>query len=166
MNPEYVPTCRIGRRAGLGTCSFVNIEIVGDPVEEFIDKTFKVVRRPPLFAKGEGVIRYINNILMPRPIISPSLCTKCGNCITMCPVEPKAVNWTGGKRSEEPPKHNYSLCIRCFCCQETCPEKAISIVTPPMGRMLPILVTIGMAVGYFKSATRRTVKKIKKLLGI
>lgn len=166
MNPDYVPTCRIGQRAGLGTCSFHNIEIVGDPVEEFIDKTFKVVRKPPLFAKGEGIIRHINNILMPRPTISPSLCTKCGDCIKMCPVEPKTLSWAGGKKSEEPPEYNYSRCIRCFCCQETCPQKAISIVTPPMGKILPIIVITGMVVGFLKSLSRRIIKKIRKLLGM
>ena len=166
MKPDYVPTCRIGQRAGLGTCTFDSIEIVGDPVEDCIDKTFNVVRRPPLVAKGEGVVRYINNILMPRPVINPSLCTRCGDCIAMCPVEPKALSRTGVKKSEEPPEYNYSLCIRCFCCQETCPEKAISIVTPPMGNILPIIVTIGMVVGYLKSVIRRTIKKIRKLLGI
>ena len=166
MNPEYVPTCRIGQKAGLGTCSFKNIEIVGDPVEEFIDKTFKVVRAPPLFAKGEGVIRHINNMLMPKPIINPSLCTKCGNCITICPVEPKVLCWTDGKISETPPEYDYSRCIRCFCCQETCPEKAISIITPAMGKILPAFVIFGMAAGYLKSVFMRTIRKVKKLLGI
>ena len=166
INPEYVPTCRIGQKAGLGTCSFDKIEIVGDPVEEFIDKTFKVVRKPPLFANGEGVIRHINNILMPKPTIDQSLCTNCGDCITICPIEPKVLYWTDGNKSETPPEYDYSRCIRCFCCQETCPEKAISIITPPMGRILPVIVTFGMAVGYFKSLSRRIIKKIKKLLGI
>ena len=35
----------------------------------------------------------------------------------------------------KPPKHYYDRCIRCYCCQETCPEEAISIESPLLGRL-------------------------------
>jgi len=31
------------------------------------------------------------------------------------------------------PRYDYSLCIRCYCCQETCPEGAISVQDAPLG---------------------------------
>jgi formate hydrogenlyase subunit 6/NADH:ubiquinone oxidoreductase subunit I len=53
----------------------------------------------------------------------------------MCPVVPRAVDWTDGDRSR-PPAHDYSKCIRCYCCQEVCPEKAITVKKPLLRRML------------------------------
>ena len=37
----------------------------------------------------------------------------------------KAVDFKNGK--DHPPVYNYKKCIRCFCCQEMCPEKAIKV---------------------------------------
>jgi formate hydrogenlyase subunit 6/NADH:ubiquinone oxidoreductase subunit I len=53
----------------------------------------------------------------------------------MCPVQPKAVDFAGDDRSR-PPAHDYALCIRCYCCQETCPERAIEVKTPLLGKLI------------------------------
>ncbi len=36
-------------------------------------------------------------------------------------------------------KYNYNTCIRCFCCQEICPHKAIEIKTSIVGKLLKSL---------------------------
>ncbi|TRZ95985.1 MAG: 4Fe-4S dicluster domain-containing protein, partial [Dehalococcoidia bacterium] len=60
-------------------------------------------------------------------------CTNCGTCVRMCPVEPKAVDWHTGDTSRQP-THRYDRCIRCYCCQEVCPEGAILLQSPFLGR--------------------------------
>jgi len=136
LNPEVVPTAKPGEKAGLGTYHSENIEIVGDPLESFIDKSFNVNRTTPM-ANTSGRIRtFIKNKITQRPLIVKEKCTHCGTCVKMCPVEPKAVDWYKGDKTK-PPKHNYDRCIRCYCCQETCPEGAITIATPWLGRLLP-----------------------------
>ncbi len=37
-----------------------------------------------------------------------------------------------------PPAYRYRDCIRCYCCQEMCPERAIAVWIPPVGRLLRI----------------------------
>jgi uncharacterized protein (DUF362 family) len=58
-----------------------------------------------------------------RPIKYPRInqkCTACGDCEKICPANAaKVVN----KHAEI----NYSLCIRCYCCHEVCPDKAIDL---------------------------------------
>lgn len=164
MNPDFVPTCRAGQKAGLGTSDFNNIEIAGNPIEMFVDKTFRIVRKPLIFAKGTGTIRYINNLLMPKPMIDQSLCVQCGKCMEICPVEPKALSWKDGERNESLPQYMYSRCIRCFCCQETCPEKAISIKTSAIGVVLLALVTFGIAIGALRSGLKRILRKVKSII--
>lgn len=66
----------------------------------------------------------IKRFILNRPVIDPQLCTRCGVCERVCPVEPKAVVQ---HVKTSVPVYNYRRCIRCYCCQETCPAGAISI---------------------------------------
>ncbi|MFC2013177.1 DUF362 domain-containing protein [Chloroflexota bacterium] len=134
LNPEYVPTAKPGERAGLGTYHYQNIEVVGKPVASLIDRSFKVVRHPVMPAASGRLRTFIRNQTCPKPVINEMLCTSCGTCVRYCPVKPKAVNWHDGDESK-PPAHNYDRCIRCYCCQELCPEGAISIREARLGRV-------------------------------
>jgi formate hydrogenlyase subunit 6/NADH:ubiquinone oxidoreductase subunit I len=58
----------------------------------------------------------------------------CGVCVTMCPTAPKSVDWFEGDK-KKPPMHNYKTCIRCYCCQEICPESAIELQYPLIRRV-------------------------------
>ena len=135
LSPEVVPTSKLGEKAGLGTYHVENIEIVGEPLAAFIDKSFNVNRTAPTpVGKSGRAMSFIKNQITQRPLIDKTKCTRCGTCVRMCPVEPKAVDWDKGNKTQ-PPRHNYDRCIRCYCCQETCPEGAISIVSPWLVRL-------------------------------
>lgn len=134
LDPALVPTSEPGEKSGLGTYHYENIEIVGENAEDYICRDFDVVRKPPVPAAGGRVSRFIKNRTSPRPVIDEKLCTSCGICVRHCPVTPKAVDWVGGDESR-PPAHNYSRCIRCFCCQEMCPEGAVSVKEPLLGKI-------------------------------
>ncbi len=134
LNPEFVPTSVPGEKVGLGTYHRENIEVVGDKLESFIDEGFEVVRKPPVSVKS-GVIRtFLKNQICPRPVINEVLCTNCGTCVKVCSVDPKAVNWHSSNDSR-PPTFDYNRCIRCFCCQELCPEGVITIRDTLLGRI-------------------------------
>jgi uncharacterized protein (DUF362 family)/ferredoxin len=137
LDPQLVFPIVYGDAAGLGEAR--DIDYVGDPPEEFTASDFVVNRRPssttgttPRFGQG---IRILRRLVIPRPVIRARRCTRCGTCVSICPVVPKAVDFADALRSQ-PPMHNYERCIRCFCCQEMCPEGAIEIVTPPLGRLI------------------------------
>ena len=34
------------------------------------------------------------------------------------------------------PKIDYGKCIRCYCCQELCPQNAVSVRTPLLRRLI------------------------------
>jgi formate hydrogenlyase subunit 6/NADH:ubiquinone oxidoreductase subunit I len=53
--------------------------------------------------------------------------------VRICPVVPKVVDWRKGK--QQPPTYDYDRCIRCYCCQELCPEKAIRVHIPWLRRL-------------------------------
>ena len=126
LNPLLVPTNKYGKLEGLGTCSWDEIECVGDPVDRFIKPDFKVVRKPVRGGFFKNIApAFLRNWFYAKPLIAPEKCLKCGVCVDACPVEGKALRF-GPAGKKEPPIYNYSKCIRCYCCQEMCPHKAIS----------------------------------------
>jgi uncharacterized protein (DUF362 family)/Pyruvate/2-oxoacid:ferredoxin oxidoreductase delta subunit len=136
LNPGFVPTEEIGKEGMLGTYKSAEIEIVGDNIEGLINKNFQVVRRPPeRLTASRSFPNFLKNHISPRPVINDERCVNCGQCVLQCPVNPKAVNWPEGDKSQKP-VYNYKRCIRCYCCQEICPEKAITIKVPFLGRLI------------------------------
>ncbi len=138
MDPENVPTILFGSESGAGTFLQDEIELVGDPFASFWDRKFNIERRPVIGLKKKGLVNWLNNRLIPKPVINPEACTLCGTCVQMCPVESKAVNWQDGDKNR-PPVYQYGECIRCYCCQELCPDGAIRAVKPPLRRLLDLL---------------------------
>lgn len=129
LNPEFVETTKIGMEVGHGTYKEEEIELVGEPLERFIQAEFDVVRRPIDRINTGSMQKVLNQLFVPKPYIVEEQCVKCGVCVTMCPVPEKAVNWDNENKTK-PPVYDYSKCIRCYCCQELCPESAILVKTP------------------------------------
>ncbi len=135
LDPAFVPTSEPGERAGLGTYHYESIEVVGENVESFVDPDFDVVRKPPMVMPKGALRTFLKNQLCPRPAIDKAICTNCGTCVEVCPVRPKAVNRHHGDESK-PPTFKYDRCIRCYCCQELCPEGAVTIKDTRLGKLL------------------------------
>jgi uncharacterized protein (DUF362 family)/Pyruvate/2-oxoacid:ferredoxin oxidoreductase delta subunit len=139
LKPEFVPTMKLGLKAGLGTYKADDIEIIGDNIDGLKNAEFKAVhRKPDRLASARYFPTFLKNIISPRPVIDYETCVNCGACILQCPVDPKALNWQQRtqRTQTEKPVYNYKDCIRCYCCQEICPEKAITIKTPFLGRLI------------------------------
>lgn len=130
LDAGLVETLVYGERWGLGSAS--DIEIVGDELPVLDD--YRVNRASVSTTRGLGS-SLGKRLLAPRPFIIEERCTRCGTCVHVCPVEPKAVDWRVGDRTV-PPAYDYDRCIRCYCCQEMCPERAIEVKTPLLGRLI------------------------------
>jgi uncharacterized protein (DUF362 family)/Pyruvate/2-oxoacid:ferredoxin oxidoreductase delta subunit len=130
LSPKYVPTCIYGKEFGLGTYLEEEIEIVGEKIENFKVSDFSVVKKPVgINPKLKFIAGVLKKIFVEKPFIKDEKCVKCGLCVDVCPVEPKALNWISDNKNI-PPVYNYERCIRCFCCQELCPEGAVEIKIP------------------------------------
>jgi uncharacterized protein (DUF362 family)/NAD-dependent dihydropyrimidine dehydrogenase PreA subunit len=134
LDPTVVPTTVYGKEFGHGVFDLQDIEFLGDDPAEFVVQDFDVDRGAIMPFKDRGRLRFLNNFLVPKPVINKDKCTKDGICIQACPANPKALSWENGKGTK-PPVYEYDLCIRCYCCQELCPQKAIDIKKPAIRRM-------------------------------
>ena len=133
LEPEYVPSIIYGKQAGDGVYKESEIKLVGDSLDSFKTPSFDVKKVPiKAFNKqAKGIVAFVNNRLVAKPVINQQICTKCGTCVSICPVSPKAVDWHNGDK-EQPPVYQYNDCIRCYCCQELCPDSAIDLKTPAL----------------------------------
>lgn len=133
LDPALVPTNYHGEKMGLGTWKEEEILVllpegkeisISDAVKLFGKPDFHVDRkrlRQNLWTRMAKAL----NLFQKKPYIQADLCVKCGICVNSCPVPEKAVDFRKGK--DQPPVYDYKKCIRCFCCQEMCPKKAIKV---------------------------------------
>ena len=133
LDPALVPTNYHGEKMGLGTWKEEEILVllpegkeisISDAVKLFGKPDFHVDRkrlRQNLWTRMAKAL----NLFQKKPYIQADLCVKCGICVNSCPVPEKAVDFR--KANDQPPVYDYKKCIRCFCCQEMCPKKAIKV---------------------------------------
>ncbi len=132
LNPFIIPTITYGQKYGLG--SHDNIEIIGEPVESFINKEFNI-DRDTIKKTENSSLSFLRKYVLRRPYIQEDICKKCGICIEVCPIDDKALSWKNGDKSQAP-IYDYDKCIRCYCCQEMCPYHVIKPKTPVIGKIL------------------------------
>ncbi len=136
LNPEFVPSIGLYPESGNGNISFKDIEFVGDPISELINKNFIVKRKPfDRLITAKSFPPFLKNLISPKPQINYQTCKNCGKCVLQCPTEPKSVNWDKESKFNFP-VYDYKSCIRCYCCQEICPHNSISIKTPFLGKLI------------------------------
>lgn len=133
LNHKIIPTITFGHKRGLG--SYENIEIIGDDINQLINKDFKIEKTKITENEHHQSLSFLRKHVLRRPYIEEDICKKCGICVEVCPVEGKAVNWINNDKTI-PPKYNYDSCIRCYCCQEMCPYNVINTKTPVLGKIL------------------------------
>ena len=133
LDPSLVPTLQVAQERGLYQPA--HIEILGEALESFVIEDFNVNRsKGSTTGQQKFYMDLFRDWVTPKPVIDPDECTMCGRCVSFCPVTPKAVRFLDGR--QQAPQYDYKHCIRCYCCQETCPYEAISIKTPLLGRLL------------------------------
>ncbi|WP_343101220.1 DUF362 domain-containing protein [Romboutsia sp. MSSM.1001216sp_RTP31141st1_G3_RTP31141_220114] len=101
-----------------------DISIVGDNIERFIIKDFKIPKTSKDFrllssTMPKFIHEPLTRMITPKPFVSHKDCIKCKKCIEVCPAKVITLN--------NKIEIDLNKCIRCFCCHELCPKKAIDI---------------------------------------
>jgi uncharacterized protein (DUF362 family)/NAD-dependent dihydropyrimidine dehydrogenase PreA subunit len=118
LSTESLPVAALSLERGL-TPEFAGIDLIGDGRDirhQFLAPRSMLSleeRVPAWFA------RWAKSQLTARPHIL-ACCVGCGRCAAHCP--PQAMKVLDGKVCIDDKK-----CIRCYCCQELCPENAVRL---------------------------------------
>jgi ferredoxin len=133
-DPAAVPLIRAAMDRKLCPTSLDDVEMVGNALADVRVKGFHMPQHDALqgtsFADGR-VRNWLAAITKPKPVFLHRRCTSCGECMRLCPAH--VITMPGRK-----PRADLGGCIRCFCCQELCPSKAVAIrslprwLSPPM----------------------------------
>ena len=110
-----LPVGKVARKHGLigdyERKDFGTPEIEGFVMAKVTDTDWAL----PDFAK-----RILKSIFVKKPKLRKELCKGCGLCVEVCPASALAL-------SERLVEFDYRACIRCYCCQEMCPEGSIKV---------------------------------------
>lgn len=140
INPMRVEMLRIGYDRGLWAGDVRKLEVLGvSPGEARLKQPFNLPPLNPRDGSGLGgrfnivfnpiIGPIIRNYITMRPHPNPEICTGCGQCAHACPR--KAITIVNKKAVVD-----YSRCIFCYCCDELCPEGAVELRRPLLGRLI------------------------------
>jgi uncharacterized protein (DUF362 family)/Pyruvate/2-oxoacid:ferredoxin oxidoreductase delta subunit len=124
IEPDSIPTTRIGHAERKGIGRIEEIRLVGDPLQEVRVSGFRGVRRPGGISKKlpPFLLHWLRKHISNKPKINPKACKLCMTCYKACP--PKAISRQRGRKRL---RIDYDKCIRCYCCLESCPYDAVDI---------------------------------------
>ncbi len=116
--PSLLRFLRKAKALGLGDYDLGSIDIIGEL------KLLPDFKLPPL--GGEAILgnKALQSLIQARTLLRPQvdreLCTGCATCVDHCSVSALSMG-------DSFPIVDVDKCITCFCCQEMCPEKAITL---------------------------------------
>ncbi|WP_195938325.1 DUF362 domain-containing protein [Romboutsia sp. 1001713B170131_170501_G6] len=124
LDINKVPTIRGSIKREYIKKDLSDISIVGDNIEKFIIKDFKIPKTSKDFRLLSSTMprcihEPLTRMITPKPVVSHKDCVKCKKCIEVCPAKVITLN--------DKIEIDLNKCIRCFCCHELCPKKAIHI---------------------------------------
>lgn len=128
-----------GARRGLGAENASDVTLLSDePIENFKvtdfekpDTTKKSGLASSLLAKLPTMFGgRLNSWLQPRPVINTRTCVGCGECERSCPRH--TIEMRTNRKGKKQAFIIDGECIKCYCCQELCPFKAVKIKKNPI----------------------------------
>jgi uncharacterized protein (DUF362 family)/Pyruvate/2-oxoacid:ferredoxin oxidoreductase delta subunit len=115
---DSLMTNRVAFERGLGENDVVT---VGERLEDVKITNFKFPTPYRIDWYLPGFIKKaVKSAMSAKPIIEKEICKLCNQCVKICPTKALIEKNKGLV-------FDYGTCIRCFCCQEICPEGAITI---------------------------------------
>jgi Pyruvate/2-oxoacid:ferredoxin oxidoreductase delta subunit len=109
------------------------IETIGDDLKQPAISDFKLPKLEALSVLPPFLTNLAGRYLVSKPYQRPGDCIACRKCTDICAS--KAIVLNEKRRLI----FDYDRCIRCYCCQEVCPQDAIDFRPGPVVRILNLL---------------------------
>lgn len=138
VNPQYIDTCRVAARRGLGINDPERIEVLGDGIGAAVSDFLLPASSTQLIKKILPNFLHwwiYDQMVRVEPVVDGRKCVGCHACISVCPTKAMMVR-DGGVGVD------HALCIQCFCCQEACRYGAIISRQKPLAKVIRKIVEI------------------------
>jgi ferredoxin len=130
LKRERMATILAAEEMGAGQSRLGRISVAGEALEDCMVADFVFPSMSDLMNFCPPFLREtMRDWLTTRPVLDSGLCKMCLVCVDNCPAK---VITPHGKTL----RFELKQCIRCFCCQEMCPEGAIEVGSGPLARLL------------------------------
>ncbi len=117
--PSRLPTQRAAEALGVGETSLERITILGEDPETVRISDLRIPESADLeWIIPDFVLRPLKKSLTAYPEPEPTACNLCRVCVEACPEQVIQV-------AADRLRIDTRRCIRCFCCQELCPQGAM-----------------------------------------
>lgn len=128
---DQLPVHNAAKEMGVEPSTIDEIEILGDPLCDFIVKDLKHAVQGEMSMLPGFLVRFLRNHATPKPFMIAEKCKKCQKCVEICPVHCITLS-----EQDKYPVIDRSKCIHCFCCQEVCPHDAVIVRTDIVSRLM------------------------------
>lgn len=129
FQPQDVPTQTVAKKRNL----FTGPRVIGDYT------SIHTLPHYPFKKPEKSTPGFLNRLFfgtqLKRPKVMREKCTRCGVCVTHCPVNAITMH--------PYPTIDYSTCINCYCCHELCSYHAIELKETILNHGLKRLIGIG-----------------------
>lgn len=120
LEPLDISTTKEAARRGLGRADINSISLLGEKLEEVIDRPFLLPTTSLRRKLPQPIIKLAGKLIKFYPFVERHNCVRCSACIQACPADAITLK-------NERILIDYAKCISCFCCQEACPSAAIKV---------------------------------------
>ncbi len=139
FNPFDIHSTQNAHERNLGVAELKNIDILGESIQDVRIRNFKhstiaigfLRRRIPSF-----LYAYLQKELVLIPEVDQKKCTKCLECVKICPVQ-------ASRKRRKSVWINKKECIHCMCCHEICRYQAIRLHRKPFGHLFRLATMLG-----------------------
>jgi uncharacterized protein (DUF362 family)/NAD-dependent dihydropyrimidine dehydrogenase PreA subunit len=119
---DDVPVLAAAKQRGMGPSAVSDVDVVY--INDFrpVSLALPIVKKNPNRFTNPFLNRMMKNAFVLYPRVIKNKCTGCRTCINSCPV--RVIRLTKGKKAS---MFDRKDCIRCYCCHELCPGRAIGL---------------------------------------
>jgi len=143
---EELPIQLEARRRGMPGARLDEVDLRGEALDPFRVRDWKPARPAAMneIFLPRFLAQPLKHQLTTRPVFDDHRCTRCGICMKHCAAEAMRLDrrrrrHPGPRDSREAVFVDLDLCIRCFCCQEVCPDGALRVGEGTLLRLSRVL---------------------------
>ncbi len=131
------------KKRGLCPMSVDEVQVLSsETLADFAVDDFKKPDTAQSVLRGGSMLRLLpklfggrlNNWLQPKPLVNTDTCVGCGECVRSCPRH--TIELVTNKSGKKQALIRDKDCIKCYCCQELCPFKAVKIKKNPIIKLI------------------------------
>jgi len=139
LPPEHNPVLMAAKRREVSPYKIEDVNVIGEELSGLKISDYKFPSTVKGFSKTVEKSPVIRNLLKSAltkyPVAAKERCLGCGMCAAACPQKMITMITQKGKKIAD---INLKDCIRCYCCHELCPHKAIDIKSKFIHKALKI----------------------------